>query len=875
MVRSATVPIQRGRRPALFVRTALAAVLMAASAPLGAQMPRQPEAPRPLGWVGGPGSANYALAGRWAPYKTSELVYSTSVSPRWIEGSESFWYEYETSEGSFWWIVDPTTGSKRAIFDRDRIAAEITRITGDPTEARHLPIRSIRFVDPGTLRFEVESSQDEEIEEQSDTTDVQEDEQEEQRRPSRPRTRKKVHYFEYDVATRTLTELDEADHPDSHPSWASVSPDGAWVVFGRNHDLYMMSGDDYARILDARRGKSGEEADSAETDVEVDEIRLTEDGVEHYGWYGEGRGPTDDEREEEADERKRAPLSWSKDSRRFALVRSDQREVDELWVIHSTGNDRPQLETYKYDMPGEDNVSQNEIWIYDLEAREAVRVDDDPWTDQTMQVLTDDQFFYPDSDEPRTPVWLADGSDELWFMRLSRDRHRTDVMVADAATGQLLRTVVEERMNIYQETRSPVRMANGDFLWWSERDGWAHLYRYGADGTLRNRLTEGPFSVQSIEGVDESTGTVFFMAAGREGGDPYYQHLYRVGLDGSGLRLLNAGDFDSRVSPGESRRFFVENHSRVDTAPTSRVLNARGDVVVELEEADFSQLLAAGYRFPEPFTVKADDGVTDLYGVMYKPFDFDSTKVYPLVEYVYPGPQTESVAKSFSTSAYELGLAQFGMIVITVGNRGGHPSRSKWYHSYGYGNLRDYGLADKKAAAEQLADRHDFIDLERVGIYGHSGGGFMSTAAMLVYPDFFKVAVSSSGNHENDVYNRWWSETHHGVDEVEGDDGEVSFEYDIDGNSELAANLKGHLLLTTGDIDNNVHPAGTYRMAEALIRAGKRFDFFLFPGQRHGYGNMGDYWFWLRAEYFVRHLLGDPHWNADIVPLQRERPRTR
>lgn len=870
----ATVSAVRPRRPAR-IGTALAAVLLAAAAPLGAQMPRQPEAPRPLGWVGGPGSANYTLAGRWAPYKMDELVYSTSVSPRWIEGSESFWYEFETSEGSFWWIVDPTTGSKRQIFDRDRIAAEITRITGDPYEARHLPIRSIRFVDPGTLRFEVESSQDEEIEEESDTTDVDEDEQEERERPARPRTRKKVHYFEYDVASRTLTELDEADHPDDHPSWASVSPDGSWVVFGRNHDLWMMSGGDYARILDARRGKDGEEADSAELGVDVDEIRLTDDGVEHYGWYNEGRGDTDDEREENADERKRAPISWSKDSRRFALVRSDQREVDELWVIHSTGNDRPQLETYKYDMPGEENVTQNEIWIYDLEAREAVQVDDDPWKDQSMSVLDDQQFFYPDSDEPRRSVWLSDGSDELWFQRVSRDRHRTDVMVADAATGEVLRTVIEERMNVYQETRDPVRLSSGDLVWWSERDGWAHLYLYAPDGTMRARLTEGPFSVQSIEGVDESTGTVFFMAAGREGGDPYYQHLYRVGLDGSGLRLLNPGEFDSRVSPGESRRFFVENHSRVDTTPTSRVLNARGDVVVELEEADFSQLLAAGYRFPEPFTVKADDGITDLYGVMYKPFDFDSTKVYPLVEYVYPGPQTESVAKSFSTSRYEVGLAQFGMVVITVGNRGGHPSRSKWYHSYGYGNLRDYGLADKKVTAEQLADRHPFIDIERVGIYGHSGGGFMSTAAMLVYPDFFKVAVSSSGNHENDVYNRWWSETHHGVDEIVGDDGEVSFEYDIDGNSELAANLKGHLLLTTGDIDNNVHPAGTYRMAEALIRAGKRFDFFLFPGQRHGYGNMGDYWFWLRAEYFVRHLLGDPHWNADIVPLQRERARTR
>jgi dipeptidyl aminopeptidase/acylaminoacyl peptidase len=216
-----------------------------------------------------------------------------------------------------------------------------------------------------------------------------------------------------------------------------------------------------------------------------------------------------------------------------------------------------------------------------------------------------------------------------------------------------------------------------------------------------------------------------------------------------------------------------------------------------------------------------------------------------------------------------------GIVVITIGNRGGHPDRSKWYHNFGYGNLRDYGLADKKAGIEQLADRHDFVDIERVGIYGHSGGGFMSTAAMLVYPDFFKVAVSSSGNHDNSVYNRWWSETHHGVKEVTDDEGNVTFEYDIDKNQEIAGNLKGHLMLTTGDVDNNVHHAGTFRVAEALIRANKRFDMFVFPGARHGYGGAsGNYWFWLRAEYFAQHLLGDDRKATDIMELNNHQPQS-
>ena len=326
----------------------------------------------------------------------------------------------------------------------------------------------------------------------------------------------------------------------------------------------------------------------------------------------------------------------------------------------------------------------------------------------------------------------------------------------------------------------------------------------------------------------------------------------------------------------ENKRFFVNNSSRVNTVPVSALYNSAGQQIMELETADLSQLFAAGYQFPEPFKVKADDGITDLYGVMYKPFDFDSTRTYPIIEYVYPGPQTESVNKSFGRSMDRVDrLAQFGFVVITVGNRGGHPNRSKWYHTYGYGNLRDYGLADKKAAAEQLADRYSFIDINRVGITGHSGGGFMSTAAMLVYPDFFKVAVSGAGNHENNIYNRWWSERHHGVKEVVSAKGDTTFSYAIDKNPELAKNLKGRLLLATGDIDNNVHPANTIRMAEALIKANKRFDFLIMPGQRHGFGNMTEYFFWKMGDYFAEHLLGDHKDEVDITEMNKEIPRTR
>ncbi len=417
-------------------------------------------------------------------------------------------------------------------------------------------------------------------------------------------------------------------------------------------------------------------------------------------------------------------------------------------------------------------------------------------------------------------------------------------------------------------------MNNGkELIHWSERDGWGHFYLYDGNGSLKNQITSGPFHCESIAGIDENARVLYFTANGREPGeDPYYLHLYRVNFDGTGLKLLDRGDEDHSIRISDSERFFVDNFSRVNTTPRSVLRDNQGNLVMDLETADLSQLFAAGYHFPEPFQVKADDGITDLYGVIYKPFDFDSTRSYPLIEYVYPGPQTEAVNKSFSARMDRLDrLAQLGFIVITVGNRGGHPSRSKWYHNYGYGNLRDYGLADKKAAAEQLADRYPYIDINRVGIFGHSGGGFMSTAAMLVYPDFLKVAVSSSGNHENNIYNRWWSEKHHGVKEVEDSTGKVSFEYDIDKNPDLAKNLKGHLMITTGDIDNNVHPANTIRLANALIKANKRFDFFLFPGQRHGYGDMDEYFFWLRGEYFCRYLLGDVRNEVDMVEMNNEK----
>jgi dipeptidyl aminopeptidase/acylaminoacyl peptidase len=380
--------------------------------------------------------------------------------------------------------------------------------------------------------------------------------------------------------------------------------------------------------------------------------------------------------------------------------------VKDLWVINSIADPRPTLETYKYHMPGEKEAPVREMMICSISDKKIQKINTAQFKDQEISVWSADQDKRSRDDEFRTSKWLGD-STRFYFSRTSRDLKRIDVCAFDLLSREV-KVVVEERMNTYVELRKPVFFNNGkDFIHWSERDGWAHLYHYTSNGQLKTQLTSGPWHVEEIEGIDEKAKAVFFTGNGKEPGeDPYYLHFYRVGLDGSGVKLLNSGDFEHAVNLDEQKRFFVNNSSRVNTIPVSSLYDVTGRKVMDLEKTDLSALVQAGYKFPEPFTAKADDGVTDLYGVVYKPFDFDSTRKYPVIAYVYPGPQTEAVNKSFGRSMDRVDrLAQFGFIVITLGNRGGHPSRSKWYHNYGYGNLRDYGLADKKAVIEQLNSR--------------------------------------------------------------------------------------------------------------------------------------------------------------------------
>jgi len=804
--------------------------------------------------------ANYALAARFSPGKIKKMVFSTSVDAHWLKLSDRFWYSFETPKGKTFYIVDPVRKTKTEIFDNVKMAADLTRFTKDPYDALHLPIEKIKFINgEKAIQFEVESTQEEEKKEETDTTKT---EQKKGKSPKKEKPEKKKFYFQYDLTTRVLILLEDYEKPKDNLRWASISPDGETILFTKQYNLYWMDRENYQKALED------------EEDSTIIEHQLTKDGEEYYS-YSYERGETNVDKEKNKDKRKPAHVVWSPDSKKIALTRSDSREVKDLWVINSIAEPRPTLETYKYHMPGEEESPQVELLVIDMVTKEKLQVEADAFKDQTISILTAPRLAKNRDDDYHPRVWLATTADKVYFTRTSRDLKRIDVCVANSLTGEV-KVLVEERLNTYVETRPLGLVNNGtELIHWSERDGWAHFYLFDEQGNMKNQITSGPFHCESIEAIDEKNRILYFTANARESNeDPYYLHLYRVNFDGTSLKLLNKGNFNHTVSMNDAHTYFVNTFSRVNIIPKSELRDNQGNVLMALETTDLSLLFEAGYQFPEPYTVKADDGMTDLYGVMYKPFDFDSTKKYPIIAYVYPGPQTESVNKSFSLSMDRIDrLAQFGFIVITIGNRGGHPSRSKWYHNYGYGNLRDYGLADKKAAIEQLADRYSFINIDKVGIFGHSGGGFMSTAAMLVYPDFFKVAVSSSGNHENNIYNRWWSEKHHGVKEVVDKDGNITFEYDIDKNSEIAENLKGRLLICTGDIDNNVHPANTIRLANALIKANKRFDLFIFPGQRHGYGDMNEYFFWLRGDYFCKHLIGDYADQVDIIEINREKEK--
>ncbi len=782
---------------------------------------------------------NYALAERFSAKRVSQMVFTTSARPMWFREGDKFLYSWKTSDGTQYYIADPKAGKVEPAFDMAKLAMQITEIVKDPFDAQHLPIRDLAIDadNDKVLKFDIQSSQA-----KRDSTGKALDE-------------KVTFHFKYDLSSKKLT-YDTSDKKDKYPHWAHVSPDGLIGVYIKNSNLFYMD------TLNMRKAAEDPK------DSTLVEHRITSDGFKDY-CYGINNytGNT------EIDTTARifpTELAWAQDSKHFALMRWDMRPLKDFWVINSLSKPRPTLETYKYQMPGEPGPV-GQLYVFNAEDWTSHTVKCHAFKDQEFSLNTANRTVADQFTEFYGYKWQGDNS-KFFVTRMSRDLKRMDICEVDV-NGDSTKTVISERMNTYVENRQ-LRILDGGrkFIHWSERNGWANLYLLDADGNVIRNLTEGAYHVDDVLAVNEKEGYILFRACGKEKGEnPYQMHVYRVSLQGGEPKMLDIPDMYVDAIATEDGKYFIANYSRVDYKPASALFDATGRKVCDLGEADFSLLFAAGYKFPERFKVKAADGITDLYGAIYKPFDFDSTKVYPICDYVYPGPQVEANNIYWSRGFTRTDrLAQLGFIVITVGNRGGHPDRSKWYHNYGYGNLRDYGLEDQKYAIQQLGAKYSWIDLDRVGIHGHSGGGFMSTAAILKYPDFFKAAVSCAGNHDNSIYNRWWSEQHHGITE-KVNAGDTTFVYSIETNPQIASNLKGHLMLVHGDIDNNVHPANTIRVVNALIRANKRFDMLILPGQRHGFGDMNEYFFWRMADYYCEWLMGSSKRNeVDIKEMNND-----
>lgn len=738
--------------------------------------------------------ANYELAEKFEVFDMSGKLSRNSLSiyPREINGTDNFWFDFRTTEGKYYYYVTPATGKKELLFDNDKLAMGLTELTRETINPKEFSF------------YELEFSKDQRVV----TLDF------------------KDKKYEYDRVTHEVREAQvekEEDNGGPIYSWMNFSPDKKYILFAKNHNLYVMG--------------------NKEMGMDDTEIQLTFDGDPHRTYARSQEGGSSNRKVPTA-------ARWCKDSRHAYIVLNDERKLDDCWVINSLTK-KPSLVSYKYEYPADKDITQYELVIIDIQEKTAKLVDAKKWPDQYIRVFD-----------------LSSKGDLIFFERNKRTWDELDICSVNTSTLEV-KVLIHEIDKPYRDphARSVVALNDGkDILFRSERTGWGHYYHYDGDGNFKNVVTSGKWSCGHIVAFDSVTRDVYFYGYGNEEINPYYYRLYKANIDREGATLLSKEDGQHDVKFLKSKRYYVDTYSKVDMVPKIFLKNNKGKVICELAKPDLKEVFDAGWTMPEQFVVKAADRTTNLYGVMWKPADFDPNKKYPIISVVYPGPYYGFVPTTFSLSdRYNLRMAQLGFIVIAVGHRGDSPMRGKAYHRYGYGNMRDYPLADDKFAIEQLASRHSFIDITKVGIYGHSGGGFMAAAAILTYPDFYKAAVACSGNHDNNVFSRGWGECYNGVKEVVktvkdslgNEKKEYSYKFKVKTNQELAKNLKGNLLLVTGDMDTNVNPAHTYRLADALIKADKDFDMLVIPGAGHGYGAADKYFERKMFRYFAKHLLGD------------------
>jgi dipeptidyl aminopeptidase/acylaminoacyl peptidase len=734
-------------------------------------------------------SKDYEHAESFMSYNTAPFVDRADVRPNWLPG-DKFWYRVLTAQGSEFVLVDPVKKTREAAFDQEKLAQVLSAASGNKYEANMLPFQTISFsADGKTVSFFADGK-----------------------------------HWQYDLSTDMVTPGVEKAKTERGglqgrrgKTEEVLSPDGNRAAFIKDYNLW---------VRDVKTGN---------------QTQLTTDGIKDFGYATDNAGWQASDA---------AILRWSPDSKKIATFKQDQRKVNSMYLV-TTNVGSPTLKEWKYALPGNEIAMISRV-IIDVDNPKVIALQVPP--DAHRATLSDDISSSGTFDDVD---WNADAS-KLAFVSTSRDHKNEKFRIADAATGAVKEVFEETVKTQYESGWGSINWKylakTNEIIWFSERDNWGHLYLYDAlTGKVKNQITKGDFVVTKLLKVDEKNRVVYFIADGRESENPYFSQLCKVGFDGKHFIVLTPeeGNHNVTLSPGGA--YFVDSYSKPDVAPVTVLRDMNGKLIASLEKGDVSRLVATGWHAPIPVKLIANDGKTDIYGLVFTPTKMDAGKKYPVIDYIYPGPQGGSVGSwSFAASRGDnQSLAELGFIVAVIEGTS-NPLRSKSFHDMSYGNMSENTLPDQIASIRQLSAKYP-MDTTKVGIWGHSGGGFATAAAMFRYPDFFKVGISESGNHDNRNYEDDWGERYDGL--------VANSNYEAHANQTYAKNLKGKLMLAHGLMDNNVPPYNTLLVVEALEKANKDYDLVVFPNSPHGYGAYSPYMMRRRWDYFVKNLLGvePPH----------------
>ncbi len=746
-------------------------------------------------------ATDYARAEQFVPANVIPLLYNVSITPNWIEGSSSFWYLRISREGKQFILVDIKNRTKGSAFNQPKLAKALAAISGDQVNPLNLPFSYITF-EEGNIRFSAFN-----------------------------RT------WQCNLQSYNISEV--SSNRDAGPG-ESLSPDGSMAAYVHDYNLWIRdtsTGEKYPLTTNGSKDYAyARRSDTVLTPIS--QVRLNETPIPY--------------------------AVWSPDSRRIATFRMNQSNVTPLYLLqYVPGNSsRPRPWTYRFAMPGDKYVPMYEPVVIDVLDKKVIPI---AYTAQPEVSLMDTDSdvlqWWSDDGQVLYSLYADRGEKALHLLKINPDNGQTEEILNESGP-----TYVEANLD-YASPPNIKILRNGDIVWFSEKSGYGHLYLYDKNGKQKNAITSGDWVIRKLLYVDENASLVYFTAGGKEPGqDPYFRHLYRVNLNGSGLTLLTPEDADHDIQITPDRIAFLDTYSRVDLPPVTVLRDLNGNVIMNLETGDIKNITDMGWKPPERFSVKALDGKTDLYGLIFKPTNFNASQKYPVVESVYPGPYNIVTAKSFPDDLSWVNkifwraqaVAELGFIVVTMDGPG-TAYRSKEFHDASYGHLGDVGgLADHVNGLKQLAKNRPYMDLSRVGMFGHSAGGFMTAQALLTYPEFYKVGVASSGDYDSRFYGAYWGEKYEGL----------WSNYTEQITALKAGNLTGKLLLICGDVDDNVNPCMTMQLVDAFIRADKPFDLLVMPNENHDL-SYEPYYLYRLFRYFGENLAepGQPQQTALLSAL--------